>query len=185
MRQNPLDKIGVHCTHGFNRTGFMICAYMVEKLDFSIDMAVSMFAEARTPGIYKEQYIRELFRRYADPNLEIPPVPELPTWDQEDDVAANGDYDEENDGGNVEEDSRDDGGGASSSDGIKKRPNKRQRREESKLNPKFADPMLRGVEACADPDEVARVRQATQSICNWNGYIRGSNFTIKFNHQFY
>lgn len=26
--------IGVHCTHGFNRTGFLIVSYLVEKLDW-------------------------------------------------------------------------------------------------------------------------------------------------------
>jgi atypical dual specificity phosphatase len=24
--------LGVHCTHGLNRTGYLICRYMVEKL---------------------------------------------------------------------------------------------------------------------------------------------------------
>ncbi|VEL43749.1 unnamed protein product [Protopolystoma xenopodis] len=31
---DKLRKIGVHCTHGFNRTGFMICAYLVEELQY-------------------------------------------------------------------------------------------------------------------------------------------------------
>ena len=26
--------VGVHCTHGFNRTGFLIIAYLVEKDDW-------------------------------------------------------------------------------------------------------------------------------------------------------
>ncbi|CAF4407791.1 unnamed protein product, partial [Adineta steineri] len=25
---NPDEIIGIHCTHGFNRTGFLICAYL-------------------------------------------------------------------------------------------------------------------------------------------------------------
>ena len=66
IRQHPTEIVGVHCTHGFNRTGFLICAYLVEKLDFSIDMAVALFAQCRSPGIYKQDYINELFRRYAD-----------------------------------------------------------------------------------------------------------------------
>ncbi len=36
IRQNPTSLIGVHCTHGFNRSGFLICSYLVEKLDYSI-----------------------------------------------------------------------------------------------------------------------------------------------------
>lgn len=30
---SPLPE-GVHCTHGFNRTGFLICAFLVEKMDW-------------------------------------------------------------------------------------------------------------------------------------------------------
>ena len=29
-----LSCLGVHCTHGFNRTGFLICAFLVEKMDW-------------------------------------------------------------------------------------------------------------------------------------------------------
>ncbi|XP_023567650.1 mRNA-capping enzyme isoform X2 [Octodon degus] len=32
--RNPPELIGVHCTHGFNRTGFLICAFLVEKMDW-------------------------------------------------------------------------------------------------------------------------------------------------------
>lgn len=34
IRKYPLSVIGVHCTHGYNRTGFLICAYLIEKLDW-------------------------------------------------------------------------------------------------------------------------------------------------------
>jgi hypothetical protein len=44
---------GIHCTHGYNRTGFMIVSYMVERLDFAVDAALANFFEAREPGIYK------------------------------------------------------------------------------------------------------------------------------------
>ena len=39
IRQNPTLLIGIHCTHGFNRSGFLICSYLVEKLDYSIGMS--------------------------------------------------------------------------------------------------------------------------------------------------
>ncbi|XP_005362421.1 mRNA-capping enzyme [Microtus ochrogaster] len=32
--RSPPELIGVHCTHGFNRTGFLICAFLVEKMDW-------------------------------------------------------------------------------------------------------------------------------------------------------
>jgi hypothetical protein len=39
--------IGVHCAHGLNRTGFLICAYMVERMGFALDEAVSLFEHSR------------------------------------------------------------------------------------------------------------------------------------------
>ena len=42
IAQNPLLCIGVHCTHGFNRTGFLIAAYLVEKHDWGVDAAVQV-----------------------------------------------------------------------------------------------------------------------------------------------
>ena len=80
IQKNPTQLIGVHCTHGFNRTGFLICSYLVEKLDYSIDMALQMFAEFRPFGIYKQDYIDELFRRYADRSVVIPKAAFKPNW---------------------------------------------------------------------------------------------------------
>ncbi|KAL3313702.1 hypothetical protein Ciccas_007691 [Cichlidogyrus casuarinus] len=77
-------KIGVHCTHGFNRTGFLIVAYLVNEFDYSVDAAVQMFADARPPGIYKQDYLDELFKRFGDPD-ETPNAPERPEWCNEDD----------------------------------------------------------------------------------------------------
>jgi mRNA-capping enzyme len=171
---NPTELIGIHCTHGFNRTGFLICSYLVEKLDYSIDMAVALFADSRPPGIYKEQYILELFTRYADPSLSIPSVPGLPTWDSEDadlvdDDGGEEEFEETNDA--------DRAGGSNQNNGYNNNNNNRQRvkrlkKEESKLNPQFAEPTLRGVEACIDVNEISRVRLAVQAICGWNGFVQ-------------
>lgn len=64
LNLNPMSFIAVHCTHGFNRTGFLICSYLVEALDWSIDAAVEAYANVRPPGIYKQQYVDELYERY-------------------------------------------------------------------------------------------------------------------------
>lgn len=40
---------------------------------------MAAFSQARTPGIYKEDYLRELFRRYGDEE-DMPPPPALPEW---------------------------------------------------------------------------------------------------------
>uniref|UniRef100_A0A0B7ADD3 Uncharacterized protein n=1 Tax=Arion vulgaris TaxID=1028688 RepID=A0A0B7ADD3_9EUPU len=86
IRNRPLDIIGVHCTHGFNRTGFLICAYLVEKESWGVEAAVRKFAEARPPGIYKQDYLNELFERYGDKE-DTPMAPALPAWCTESDDA--------------------------------------------------------------------------------------------------
>ncbi|KAJ8917433.1 hypothetical protein NQ315_005480 [Exocentrus adspersus] len=78
----PHQCIAVHCTHGFNRTGFLITAFLVEQLKIDVGTALQIFSEARPPGIYKQVYIKELFRRYG--NVEnVPRAPSLPKWCQD------------------------------------------------------------------------------------------------------
>ena len=62
IQKNPLEIIGVHCTHGFNRTGFLIVSYLVEKLDWDVGAAILQFANARPPGIYKGSYFFYIIR---------------------------------------------------------------------------------------------------------------------------
>jgi len=78
IENNPLKKIGIHCTHGFNRTGFMIVAYLIEKLNYSVPNALALFAAVRPPGIYRQYLISELYSRYSieEPNL----APKFPSW---------------------------------------------------------------------------------------------------------
>lgn len=92
IEKTPTELIGVHCTHGFNRTGYLICAYLVEKMDWSIEAAVAAFAQARPPGIYKGDYLKELFRRYGDVE-DAPAAPPLPEWCFDEDEEEDGDDD--------------------------------------------------------------------------------------------
>ncbi|KAG1929559.1 mRNA-capping enzyme [Pimephales promelas] len=92
IEKTPTELIGVHCTHGFNRTGFLICAYLVEKMDWSVEAAVAAFAQARSPGIYKGDYLKELFRRYGDVE-DAPAAPALPEWCFDDEEDGDGDDD--------------------------------------------------------------------------------------------
>ncbi|VDP10279.1 unnamed protein product, partial [Soboliphyme baturini] len=69
----------VHCTHGFNRTGFLIANYLVTADSWSVEAAVAEFAKARPPGIYKESYLAELFQRFDDADA-TPVAPPLPSW---------------------------------------------------------------------------------------------------------
>ena len=63
---HPGEVIALHCTHGFNRTGFLIVAYLVDECQYSLEMALEEFRGCRPDGIYKEDYLQELHDRYAD-----------------------------------------------------------------------------------------------------------------------
>ncbi|KAI5953546.1 hypothetical protein KGF54_002918 [Candida jiufengensis] len=60
--ENPL--IGVHCHYGFNRTGFLICCYLIEVLGWSVEEAVEGFKIAKPPGIKHPHFIDALYVRY-------------------------------------------------------------------------------------------------------------------------
>ncbi|XP_071854236.1 mRNA-capping enzyme-like [Apostichopus japonicus] len=144
--QHPQDVIGVHCTHGFNRSGFLICAYLVEKMDWSIDMAVQIFAQARPPGIYKGHYIKDLFKQYGDVNDATPP-PELPDWCTEAD-----DEDEE---------SPSNGGIPSAS------PSKGRNRDAVNENKVFMEG-VKGVEIVTEFEKLTRLRRKVERMCGFN-----------------
>lgn len=76
--------IAVHCTHGFNRTGFLIASYLVQTKDWDVRAAINEFARARAPGIYKQDYLNELIRIYDDEDAPRVNAPELPDWCDED-----------------------------------------------------------------------------------------------------
>lgn len=57
--------IGVHCHYGFNRTGFFICSYLIEKEGYGVQQAIDEFQENRPPGIRHEHFLDTLFVRYC------------------------------------------------------------------------------------------------------------------------
>ena len=57
--------IGVHCHYGFNRTGFFICSYLIEREQFGVQRAIDEFESSRPPGIRHEHFIDTLFVRYC------------------------------------------------------------------------------------------------------------------------
>ncbi|XP_041371066.1 RNA/RNP complex-1-interacting phosphatase-like [Gigantopelta aegis] len=57
--------VGVHCTHGVNRTGYLICRYMIEKLNIQPEDAISAFGAARGHPIERENYLNDLRERAA------------------------------------------------------------------------------------------------------------------------
>lgn len=84
IAQNPMDIVAVHCTHGFNRTGFLISCFLIEEHDWSVDAAVQAFRAARQPGIYKADYLKDIYVRYGEDAEDAPPAPDLPEWCFED-----------------------------------------------------------------------------------------------------
>ncbi|WPK23673.1 hypothetical protein PUMCH_000915 [Australozyma saopauloensis] len=56
--------VAVHCHYGFNRTGFLICCYLVERLGWTVAEAVDGFKAAKAPGIKHQHFIDALFVRY-------------------------------------------------------------------------------------------------------------------------
>ncbi|GMH34397.1 hypothetical protein BSKO_02231 [Bryopsis sp. KO-2023] len=74
-------QILVHCTHGFNRTGFMLVSTMMRLVDnMTIASLINSFAKKRAPGIYKDDYIEELFSYYHEPRPESTKTPAVPDW---------------------------------------------------------------------------------------------------------
>ncbi|XP_059556923.1 mRNA-capping enzyme isoform X4 [Myotis daubentonii] len=152
--RSPPELIGVHCTHGFNRTGFLICAFLVEKMDWSIEAAVATFAQARPPGIYKGDYLKELFRRYGDIE-EAPAPPVLPDWCFEDDEEE----DEDEDGKKEPEP------GSSASFG-------KRRKERLKLGAIFLEGItVKGVTQVTTQPKLGEVQQKCRQFCGWEGYM--------------
>lgn len=147
IRKNPLAVIGVHCTHGYNRTGFLIAAYLIEKMDWSVEAAFSTFAQARPPGILKGHYIEELFKRYGDV-ADAPAPPPLPPWHTECDDSK--EFDDEGQEVN---------GASSVSDGTKS----------VKVKMK---PFVEGVDipnvkqVCVQPT-LRQVQKMVQDACKW------------------
>ncbi|XP_039483566.1 RNA/RNP complex-1-interacting phosphatase [Drosophila santomea] len=52
--------IGVHCTHGVNRTGYLICYFMISVMNKSPEEAIKTFSSARGHEIERHNYLNSL-----------------------------------------------------------------------------------------------------------------------------
>lgn len=153
IEKNPTELIGVHCTHGFNRTGFLICAYLVEKMDWSVEAAVAAFSQARAPGIYKGEYLKELFRRYGDEE-DAPAAPALPEWCFDDE-----DPEVDDDGNSVQE------SGPSSSGSTQGK----RRKEKLKLGAVFLEGVaVKGVTQITTQPKLGQIQRLCQEMAEWD-----------------
>ena len=57
--------IGVHCHYGFNRTGFFIVSYLVQRKGYKLEDAIEEFRMKRPPGIKHDHFVDELYVRFA------------------------------------------------------------------------------------------------------------------------
>jgi protein-tyrosine phosphatase len=57
--------VAVHCHYGFNRTGFFLVSYLVERLGWRLGDAIDAFRRARPPGIRHSHFVDELHVRYS------------------------------------------------------------------------------------------------------------------------
>jgi len=60
LDRDPHRLVGVHCTHGLNRTGYMVCRYLIERLGWEPDEAISAFDEARGHAQERQNYLEDL-----------------------------------------------------------------------------------------------------------------------------
>lgn len=158
FNQNPGQLIGVHCTHGFNRTGFLIIAYLVERDDWSVEAAIQSFAQCRPPGIYKSHYLQDLVSRYGD-SREVVAAPELPDWCLEEEEGLS---DNELQNGQTAED-------GSRPDGSRKRFKRDPRLKEAKFMEE-----VDGVEVVQSPKR-EEIQEICQKMCSWeSGGFPGS-----------
>ncbi|PIA38958.1 hypothetical protein AQUCO_02700264v1 [Aquilegia coerulea] len=93
----------VHCTHGHNRTGFMIIHFLMRSQSMSVSEAIQIFVNARPPGIYKHDYIDALYTFYHEKRPETVICPPTPDWKRSSEFDLNGeavpDEDDDDDGG--------------------------------------------------------------------------------------
>lgn len=52
--------VGVHCTHGLNRTGYLVCRYMIDVLGVVPSEAIERFNKSRGHCIERKNYLDDL-----------------------------------------------------------------------------------------------------------------------------
>ncbi|KAK4268654.1 hypothetical protein QN277_025274 [Acacia crassicarpa] len=80
----------VHCTHGHNRTGYMIIHYLMRAMSMSVTQAIKIFSDARPPGIYKPDYIDALYTFYHEKKPDMVVCPPTPEWKRSSEFDLNG-----------------------------------------------------------------------------------------------
>ncbi|XP_019339766.2 uncharacterized protein LOC102575030 isoform X1 [Alligator mississippiensis] len=72
--------IGVHCTNGINRTGYLICRYLIDVEGWDPETAIQAFGEARGHRMDGLVYLADLRTQPMRSNLG------MDVWDSDDDI---------------------------------------------------------------------------------------------------
>ncbi|KAM8780639.1 RNA/RNP complex-1-interacting phosphatase-like [Rhynchonycteris naso] len=72
--------IGVHCTNGINRTGYLICRYLIDVEGWDPDTAIQVFGEARGHQIDGCVYLKDLKTQPVRSNIG------MDVWDSDEDA---------------------------------------------------------------------------------------------------
>ncbi|MCL7039703.1 hypothetical protein MKW94_014887, partial [Papaver nudicaule] len=80
----------VHCTHGHNRTGFMVVHFLMRSMAMSVTEAIQRFHDARPPGIYKQDYVDALYSFYHERKPKNLICPRTPEWKRSSEADMNG-----------------------------------------------------------------------------------------------
>ncbi|XP_008329186.1 RNA/RNP complex-1-interacting phosphatase-like isoform X2 [Cynoglossus semilaevis] len=64
LTENPDNDrlIGVHCTHGVNRTGYLLCRYLIDVDGLDPRRAVELFNTSRGHSMERQNYLVDLLR---------------------------------------------------------------------------------------------------------------------------
>ncbi|XP_066246147.1 RNA/RNP complex-1-interacting phosphatase isoform X2 [Euwallacea similis] len=70
---NPDALVGVHCTHGVNRTGFFVCRWMIDRLKINPEEAIARFNQARGHNIERETFLFHIRNK-----VPVAPLAQIP-----------------------------------------------------------------------------------------------------------
>ncbi|CAL2030748.1 unnamed protein product [Caenorhabditis brenneri] len=158
--ENPDLLIGVHCTHGFNRTGFLIAAYLFQVEEYGLDAAITEFSSSRQGGIYKQDYFDDLYERYEPHETDRLVAPEKPDWERSE---GNGAAFHSIDNG-----ASDSSQNAANMNGNSNHNGNRQDNKGASGDKQFMDGLVDGVTWCQDAGKKSMLQAKIQELCKYN-----------------
>lgn len=78
--ENNDKLIGVHCTHGLNRTGYLVCRYLIDVEGMIPSKAVALFNRSRGHRIERKNYLDDLFSGRERSNKGMEEPDQDPIW---------------------------------------------------------------------------------------------------------